>query len=293
MRTEDIVNKVFARSFMGYDIEQVDRFLDEVIESLERYEAEKKEMLTAMEYLLGKLEKGQKLPLAEMRKAIDSGKPAKKRVLLPDCAKPEPAPQAKTEKTAPPAAEPEKRARAIARQASASAPKQARAPKVQRVVKNGVEKEEPKTPAKPVAANGEDWFDELLVNLCERERQGYTPVKPEATPEASVNKPTAAPAEEAQTAREPVFRPQAEQPQQPAQPVEQTEFEPAADEPTLQEHDKEETEPAEAAAQEPEETAEELHKTSSATPEQTNQPGEPEQAEVSEPEQPSGESELD
>ena len=73
MRTEDIVNKVFARSFMGYDIEQVDRFLDEVIESLERYEAEKKEMLTAMEYLLGKLEKGQKLPLAEMRKAIDSG----------------------------------------------------------------------------------------------------------------------------------------------------------------------------------------------------------------------------
>lgn len=285
MRTEDIVNKVFARSFMGYDIEQVDRFLDEVIESLERYEAEKKEMLTAMEYLLGKLEKGQKLPLAEMRKAIDSGKPAKKRALPPDCAKPEPAPQAKAEKSAPPAAELEKRARAIARQASAPAPKQARAPKVQRVVKNGAEKEEPKTPPKP-AASGEDWFDELLVNLCERERQGYTPVKQESVPDASAKEPLAARAEEAQTARESAFRPQADQRQQAA-------VQPAADEPALQEPDKEEAEPAEAAAQEPDATAEELHKTSSAAPEQTNQPGEPEQAEVSEPEQPSGESELD
>lgn len=285
MRTEDIVNKVFARSFMGYDIEQVDRFLDEVIESLERYEAEKKEMLTAMEYLLGKLEKGQKLPLAEMRKAIDSGKPAKKRALPPDCAKTEPAPQAKAEKPAPPAAELEKRARAIARQASASAPKQARAPKVQRVVKNGAEKEEAKTPPKPAAAaSGEDWFDELLVNLCERERQGYTPVKPEAAPEAFAKEPSAAPAEEVQTAREHEFRPQADQRQQAT-------VRPTAYEPALQEPDKEETGSAEAAAQEPDATAEELHKTSSAAPEQTNQRGEPEQAEVSEPEQPSGESE--
>lgn len=280
MRTEDIVNKVFARSFMGYDIEQVDRFLDEVIESLERYEAEKKEMLTAMEYLLGKLEKGQKLPLAEMRKAIDSGKPAKKRALPPDCAKSEPEPRPKTEKPTVPA-EPEKRARAISRQASASAPKQARAPKVQRVVKNGVEKEEPKTPTKPVAANGEDWFDELLVNLCERERQGYTPVKPEAVPEAPAKEPSAEAAEEAQTAREPV------------QQAEQPAVQPAAEEHDLLEPQAEETEPAEVTAQEPDATAEELHKTSSATPEQTNQPGEPEQAEVSEPEQPSGESELD
>lgn len=280
MRTEDIVNKVFARSFMGYDIEQVDRFLDEVIESLERYEAEKKEMLTAMEYLLGKLEKGQKLPLAEMRKAIDSGKPAKKRALPPDCAKSEPEPRPKTEKPAVPA-EPEKRARAISRQASASAPKQARAPKVQRVVKNGVEKEEPKTPTKPLAANGEDWFDELLVNLCERERQGYTPVKPESVPEAPAKEPSAEVAEEAQTAREPV------------QQAEQPAVQPAADEPALQEPDKEETEPAEAAAQEPGKTTEEAHKAYAAAPEQPNKPGEPEQAEFSEPEQPSGESELD
>ncbi|MEN6418962.1 MAG: DivIVA domain-containing protein [Clostridiaceae bacterium] len=286
MRTEDIVNKVFARSFMGYDIEQVDRFLDEVIESLERYEAEKKEMLTAMEYLLGKLEKGQKLPLAEMRKAIDSGKPAKKRALPPDCAKPEPAPQAKAEKPAPPAAELEKRARAIARQASASAPKQARAPKVQRVVKNGAEKEEPKTPPKPTAASGEDWFDELLVNLCERERQGYTPVKQEADPDASAKEPSAAPAEEAQTAREPAFRPLADQRQQSA---DQT----AAEEPALQEPEAEEAEPAEAAAQEPDETAEEPRKAYTAAPERANRSDETEQAAQPAPEQPSGESELD
>ena len=55
MRVEDIVNKVFARSFMGYDIEQVDLFLDEIIERFEQYESEKKEMLLAMEYLLNKL----------------------------------------------------------------------------------------------------------------------------------------------------------------------------------------------------------------------------------------------
>ena len=59
MRIDEIVNKVFTRSFMGYDIEQVDVFLDEVIETLERYEAEKREMLSAMEYLMKKLEHGQ------------------------------------------------------------------------------------------------------------------------------------------------------------------------------------------------------------------------------------------
>ena len=71
MRTDEIVNKVFTRSFMGYDIEQVDLFLDEIIETLERYEAEKREMLSAMEYLMKKLERGQKMPLSDMKKAID------------------------------------------------------------------------------------------------------------------------------------------------------------------------------------------------------------------------------
>ena len=78
MRTEDIINKVFTRSFMGYDIEQVDLFLDEVIAELERNDAEKQEMLNAMEYLMRKLERGQKIPFADMKKAIDSGRPQAK-----------------------------------------------------------------------------------------------------------------------------------------------------------------------------------------------------------------------
>ncbi len=286
MRTEDIVNKVFARSFMGYDIEQVDRFLDEVIESLERYEAEKKEMLTAMEYLLGKLEKGQKLPLSEMRKAIDSGKPAKKRALPPDCAKPEAEPRPKADKPAVPA-EPEKRARAVARQASVSAPKQARPPKVQRVVKNGVDKEEPQTPQKPAQVNGEDWFDELLVNLCERERQGYTPVKPEAVPETPATEAEPLLAEEPVPPNDFSPRPHAEQPQT----AEQIVFEPATEESVWQEPEAEESEPAEAAAQEPDEPAEETRKVHVAAPEQMTSHDEPEQEKLPEPEQPSGESE--
>lgn len=68
MQIDDIVNKVFSRSFMGYDMREVDSFLDDVIDKLERYESERREMLTAMEYLLDKLEKGGTLP--ESRKSL-------------------------------------------------------------------------------------------------------------------------------------------------------------------------------------------------------------------------------
>jgi len=182
MRTEDIVNKVFTRSFMGYDIEQVDRFLDEVIECLEGYEAEKKEMLAAMEYLLGKLEKGQKLPLGEMRKAIEGDKPQKKRPFPPERALNAGAPEKRRERperTAEPfAAKTEaKAARSIGRGANEA---QKPAPKVQRVVKGEAESaapEEAPTKAAP-AASKDGWFDELLTNLCERERQGFVPPTP-------------------------------------------------------------------------------------------------------------------
>ena len=56
MKISDIVNKEFSRSFMGYDMREVDYFLDEIIEQLETYERERQEMLTAMEYLLRELE---------------------------------------------------------------------------------------------------------------------------------------------------------------------------------------------------------------------------------------------
>jgi len=52
----DIVNKKFSRAFMGYDMREVDAFLDELIDQIELYEREKQEMMTAMEYLLRELE---------------------------------------------------------------------------------------------------------------------------------------------------------------------------------------------------------------------------------------------
>jgi len=185
MRIEDIVNKVFTRSFMGYDIEQVDLFLDEIIERFEKYEAEKKEMLIAMEYLLNKLEHDEKLPITEMRKAIDSGKSQKKR----PSQKEQDAEggnsrskntEAQEESISP--AQIKQAARSIAR--SAQAPKPIRTPKVSRV---RPEQEEaatqapaPKQDTTKTSENTNDdapsvgyWLDELLINLIEREKIGY------------------------------------------------------------------------------------------------------------------------
>jgi len=192
MRMEDIVNKVFARSFLGYDMEQVDLFLDEIIERFEQYEAEKKEMLLAMEYLLNKLEREQKLPITEMRKAIDTGKTQKKR--LPTSVRlnapivTETQPQKPTKRQ-----EETKPARSIARESQP--PKPLHAPKVSRVrVETELtEQEKPKeavmtqkqptkepepTPTSDTQANvnapaAENWLDELLMNLIEREKTGY------------------------------------------------------------------------------------------------------------------------
>ena len=203
MRIEDIVNKVFTRSFLGYDIEQVDLFLDEIIERFERYEAEKKEMLLAMEYLLNKLENGQSLPIAEMRKAIEPGKTPKKRI--PPSARlnapPIVKPQAQEAPSKPAEIKPEeikpeeiKPARSIAR--SAQPPKPVRAPKVSRVraemeqpeqepskeavmtQKQLVNAPESKPDTDTLAKESDapaalSWLDELLMNLSEREKTGY------------------------------------------------------------------------------------------------------------------------
>ena len=70
MRTEDIVTKAFSRSFLGYDMQEVDEFLDQVIDKIDRMEDERREMLIAMEYLLTKLEKTGMLD--EARRKSDS-----------------------------------------------------------------------------------------------------------------------------------------------------------------------------------------------------------------------------
>ena len=222
MRTEDIVNKVFTRSFMGYDIEEVDRFLDELIDQLERMEAEKQEMLIAMEYLLGKLEKGKKLPEREMRRAIaggakeegGDGKPARKKKRPPRA---EADVRQETDK-----AEARPAARSISRGTGNGAAKPVRAPKVKRVAKGAPEEapavQKQETPPK----QGDDWLDELLGSLSERDKQGYRPPQ-EPPAETDAAEPQAEapvkpePEPETQPQREPAFKPepQAEAPVKP------------------------------------------------------------------------------
>ena len=191
MRIDEIVNKVFTRSFMGYDIEQVDVFLDEVIETLERYEAEKREMLSAMEYLMKKLEYGQKVPLSDMKKAIDSGRNRAKPSL--------PAGSDARE-------EEQKTARSITR---SGAGKPIRAPKVSRVKGEDDAKaqiieeakaaipqqeltpEEADKRAKRMSAAAVNWLDELLINIAEHETSELAKTTPAPTPAATAAAPQA------------------------------------------------------------------------------------------------------
>ena len=201
MRIDEIVNKVFTRSFMGYDIEQVDGYLDEVIETLERYEAEKREMLAAMEYLMKKLEHGQKVPLADMKKAIDSGIEQGNNALTDG---------GQSEDEQKPAA------RSITR-ASGGANKPIRAPKVNRVKRGEEAKaqiieeakaaipleeltpEEADRRAKRMSAAAVNWLDELLINIAEHETQESE--KPASAPQQTQ------PATEPKTAAIPVPQP--------------------------------------------------------------------------------------
>ncbi|MBA4347506.1 MAG: hypothetical protein C0413_01445 [Clostridiales bacterium] len=168
MRTDEIVNHVFTRAFMGYDIEQVDVFLDEVIETLERYDAEKREMLAAMEYLMKQLEHGQQIPLSDIKKAIDSGRSQSKPTL----------PNGQRD-------EEQKTARSIARGNGASKP--VRTPKINRVKGEEEAKaqiieeakaaipqqeltpEEAEKRAKRMSSAAVNWLDELLINIAEHE----------------------------------------------------------------------------------------------------------------------------
>lgn len=52
MKSPDIVNKVFSKSFMGYDVREVDAFLDELIVELETLQRERAELTRTVEKLL-------------------------------------------------------------------------------------------------------------------------------------------------------------------------------------------------------------------------------------------------
>ena len=56
MQREDIFNQKFKRSFYGYDSQEVDAFLDEIIADLARREEEQALMVRRVEALLERLD---------------------------------------------------------------------------------------------------------------------------------------------------------------------------------------------------------------------------------------------
>ena len=52
IKAENIANKEFKKSLFGYDREDVDRYLDELIVQLRQMEEERKEMVSTIEYLV-------------------------------------------------------------------------------------------------------------------------------------------------------------------------------------------------------------------------------------------------
>lgn len=56
MRSDDIVKARFTKVFRGYDVQEVDLFLDEVIRTLDEMERERNMLLSRMEALLAQLD---------------------------------------------------------------------------------------------------------------------------------------------------------------------------------------------------------------------------------------------
>jgi DivIVA domain-containing protein len=55
IKAENIVNKEFRKSLFGYDREDVDKYLDELIVQLRQMELERKEMVATIEYLVSEV----------------------------------------------------------------------------------------------------------------------------------------------------------------------------------------------------------------------------------------------
>ncbi len=55
IKAENIVNKEFRKSLFGYDREDVDKYLDELIMQLRQMEEERKEMVATIEYLVSEV----------------------------------------------------------------------------------------------------------------------------------------------------------------------------------------------------------------------------------------------
>ena len=60
MTVEAIANKSFRRTFLGYDLEEVDDFLDEMIQQMEQ---ERRELTDTIDYLVGELKNAGIVPM--------------------------------------------------------------------------------------------------------------------------------------------------------------------------------------------------------------------------------------
>ena len=63
MTVEAIANKSFRRTFLGYDLEEVDDFLDEIIREIQQMEQERRELTYTIDYLVGELKNAGIVPM--------------------------------------------------------------------------------------------------------------------------------------------------------------------------------------------------------------------------------------
>ena len=63
MTVEAIANKSFRRTFLGYDLEEVDGFLDEIIRQIQQMEQERRELTDTIDYLVGELKNAGIVPM--------------------------------------------------------------------------------------------------------------------------------------------------------------------------------------------------------------------------------------
>ena len=69
MTVEAIANKSFRRTFLGYDLEEVDAFLDEIIRQIQQMEQdqqmeqERRELTDTIDYLVGELKNAGIVPM--------------------------------------------------------------------------------------------------------------------------------------------------------------------------------------------------------------------------------------
>ncbi len=81
--SDDIVNMVFTKAIRGYDVQEVDLFLDEVIRTLEEHEQERDTLLSRIEALLEELDRADNALIKE-RSRLSAGEAAQVSPGVPD-----------------------------------------------------------------------------------------------------------------------------------------------------------------------------------------------------------------